>query len=75
MNNLLLAAEGGYQEFTLQGGEFLVLGLSGASAILALLVGFVLMKDVLKQDQGTAKMIEIATAIQERAKLRGVTIR
>ena len=43
MNNLLLASEGGYQEFTLQGGEFLVLGLSGAAAILALLVGFVLM--------------------------------
>ncbi|HVF31881.1 MAG TPA: sodium-translocating pyrophosphatase [Acidimicrobiales bacterium] len=67
MTNLLLASEGGYQEFTLQGGEFLVLGLSGASAILALLVGFVLMKDVLKQDQGTPKMIEIATAIQEGA--------
>jgi len=67
MTNLLLAAEGGYQEFTLKGGEFLVLGLSGASAILALLVGFVLMKDVLAQDQGTAKMIEIATAIQEGA--------
>jgi K(+)-stimulated pyrophosphate-energized sodium pump len=67
MTNLLLASEGGYQEFTLQGGEFLVLGLSGAAAILALIVGFVLMKDVLKQDQGTAKMIEIATAIQEGA--------
>ncbi|MDQ3106270.1 MAG: sodium-translocating pyrophosphatase, partial [Actinomycetota bacterium] len=67
MNNLLLAAEGGYQEFKLEGGEFLVLGLSGASAILALIIGFILMKDVLKQDQGTPKMIEIATAIQEGA--------
>src|SRR5688500_9388876 len=66
-NALLLAAEGGYQEFTLKGGEFLVLALSGISAILALAVGFVLMKDVLKQDQGTPKMIEIATAIQEGA--------
>jgi K(+)-stimulated pyrophosphate-energized sodium pump len=65
--SFLLASEGGYQEFTLKGGEFLVLGLSGAAAILALLVGFVLMKDVLRQDQGTAKMIEIATAIQEGA--------
>jgi len=66
-NNFLLAAEGGYQEFTLKGGEFLVLGLSGASAVLALIVGLILMKDVLKQDQGTPKMIEIATAIQEGA--------
>src|SRR5687767_9632284 len=66
-NALLLAAEGGYQEFTLQGGEFLVLALSGASAVLALAVGFVLMKDVLAYDQGTPKMIEIALAIQEGA--------
>ncbi|HUP87241.1 MAG TPA: sodium-translocating pyrophosphatase [Acidimicrobiales bacterium] len=66
-NAFLLAAEGGYQEFNLKGGEFLVLGLAGASAVLALIVGFILMKDVLKQDQGTPKMIEIATAIQEGA--------
>jgi K(+)-stimulated pyrophosphate-energized sodium pump len=63
----LLAAEGGYQAFTLQGGEFLVLALSGASAILAILVGFGLMRGVLAADQGTPKMIEIATAIQEGA--------
>ena len=66
-NALLLAAEGGYQEFTLNGGEWLVLALSGASAILALLVGFQLMRGVLAADQGTPKMIEIATAIQEGA--------
>ncbi len=41
--------------------------LSGLSALLALGVGFVLMKDVLAQDQGTPKMIEIAKAIQEGA--------
>jgi K(+)-stimulated pyrophosphate-energized sodium pump len=63
----LLAAEGGYQAFTLHGGEFLVLALSGASAILAILVGFGLMRGVLAADQGTPKMIEIATAIQEGA--------
>ena len=57
MNNLLLAAEGGYQEFTLQGGEFLVLALSGVSAILASAVGFILMKDEHAQDQGTPKKI------------------
>ncbi len=67
MNHLLLASEGGYQAFTLKGGEFLVLGLSGASAILALLVGLVLMRGVLAAEQGTPKMIEIATAIQEGA--------
>ena len=63
----LLAAEGGYQAFTLQGGEFLVLALSGASAILAIIVGFGLMRGVLAADQGTPKMIEIAVAIQEGA--------
>ena len=63
----ILAAEGGYQEFTLQGGEFAILALSGISALLAIGVGFLLMRDVLAQDQGTPKMIEIATAIQEGA--------
>jgi K(+)-stimulated pyrophosphate-energized sodium pump len=64
---LLLAAEGGYQEFTLKGGEFAILALSGASALLAIAVGFVLARSVLAADQGTPKMIEIATAIQEGA--------
>jgi len=63
----ILAAEGGYQEFVLNGGEFAILALSGISALLALAVGFILMKDVLAQDQGTPKMIEIALAIQEGA--------
>jgi K(+)-stimulated pyrophosphate-energized sodium pump len=64
---LLLAAEGGYQEFTLKGGEFAILALSGASALLAIAVGFVLARSVLAAKQGTPKMIEIATAIQEGA--------
>jgi K(+)-stimulated pyrophosphate-energized sodium pump len=63
----ILAAEGGYQEFVLKGGEFAILALSGLSAVLALAVGFVLMKGVLAEDQGTPKMIEIAKAIQEGA--------
>jgi K(+)-stimulated pyrophosphate-energized sodium pump len=67
MNPLLLAAEGGYQEFTLKGGEFAVLALSGAAALLAIAVGFTLVKGTLAADQGTPKMIEIATAIQEGA--------
>jgi K(+)-stimulated pyrophosphate-energized sodium pump len=65
--NSILAAEGGYQEFELLGGEFAILALSGLSALLAIAVGFILMKDVLAQDQGTPKMIEIAIAIQEGA--------
>jgi len=60
----LLASEGGWQTFTLKGGEWAILGLSGASAILALLVGWFLVIQVLKQDEGTDKMKEIATAIQ-----------
>src|SRR5689334_2697463 len=65
--SFLLAAEGGYQSFTLQGGEKLVLALSGGAAILAILTGFILMRGVLAADQGTPTMIEIATAIQEGA--------
>ena len=63
----ILAAEGGYQEFTLRGGEWAILWLSAASALLAIAVGFVLMKSVLKEDEGTPKMKEIALAIQEGA--------
>ncbi len=63
----VLAAEGGYQEFVLKGGEWAVLGFSGVAAILAIIVGFALMRGVLAADQGTPKMIEIATAIQEGA--------
>ncbi len=63
----LLASEGGWQDFTLQGGEWLVLLLSGLSALLAIAVGFYLMKSVLAADEGTPKMKEIALAIQEGA--------
>jgi K(+)-stimulated pyrophosphate-energized sodium pump len=63
----LLAAEGGYQEFTLAGGEWLILVGSALTALLALGVGLVLMRGVLAADQGTPSMIEIAKAIQEGA--------
>jgi K(+)-stimulated pyrophosphate-energized sodium pump len=63
----LFAAEGGYQEFTLRGGEWFILIGSALTALLALAVGFILMKGVLAADQGTPKMIEIAKAIQEGA--------
>jgi len=60
----ILASEGGWQTFTLKGGEWAILGLSGAAAILALLVGWFLVIQVLKQEEGTDKMKEIAQAIQ-----------
>ncbi len=63
----IFAAEGGYQDFVLHGGEWVVLILSAVSAVLALGVGLFLMKDVLSKDQGTPKMQEIALAIQEGA--------
>jgi K(+)-stimulated pyrophosphate-energized sodium pump len=63
----LFAAEGGWQEFTLAGGEWFVLIGAALTALLALGVGFLLMRGVLAADQGTPKMIEIAKAIQEGA--------
>ena len=63
----VFAAEGGYQSFALHGGEWAILALSGASALLAIAVGFYLAKDVLSRDQGTPKMQEIAKAIQDGA--------
>jgi len=63
----LFAAEGGYQVFTLHGGEWVILIGSALTALLALAVGFYLVKGVLAADAGTPKMQEIALAIQEGA--------
>ena len=63
MISSILAGEGGYQEFTLGGGEKLVLLLSGLAALLAIAVGFFLMKQVLAMDTGTPKMQAIAQQI------------
>ncbi|MGH2702602.1 MAG: sodium-translocating pyrophosphatase [Actinomycetota bacterium] len=62
-----LAAEGGYQVFELGGAEWFWLIFSAATALLALAVGYQLMRGVIAADQGTPKMIEIAKAIQEGA--------
>jgi K(+)-stimulated pyrophosphate-energized sodium pump len=63
----LLAAEGGYQSFELAGGEWFWLIFSAATALLALAVGFYLVRAVNAADTGTDKMREIAAAIQEGA--------
>ena len=63
----IFAAEGGYQEFVLKGGEWLVLWLAAAAAILAIAVGLFLVRSVMAADEGTPKMKEIALAIQEGA--------
>ncbi len=56
----ILASEGGWQDFTLHGGEWAILVLSLLAALLAIAVGFVLTKSVLAEDEGTPKMKEIA---------------
>ena len=63
----ILAAEGGYQEFTLSGGEWAILIVCALTALLAIVVGFILARLVLAEDAGTPKMQEIAKAIQEGA--------
>ena len=67
LRGVTLAAEGGYQAFELGGGEKLALLFSALTALLAIGVGFSLMKGVLAADRGTPAMIEIASAIQEGA--------
>ncbi|MFM8649131.1 MAG: sodium-translocating pyrophosphatase [Actinomycetota bacterium] len=61
------AAEGGWQQLTLRGGAWAVLWLSAAAAILALGVGFFLVRKVMAEPEGSPKMREIAGAIQEGA--------
>ncbi len=62
-----LAAEGGYQAFRLTGGDKWWLVLALVAAAIGIGSGLVLMRGILAADQGTAKMREIAGAIQEGA--------
>ncbi|MFN8034562.1 MAG: sodium-translocating pyrophosphatase [Acidimicrobiia bacterium] len=63
----ILASEGGFQRFDLGGAEWFWLIFALVTALLAVAVGFFLMRGVLAADQGTPKMVEIAKAIQEGA--------
>jgi len=63
----IFAAEGGYQDFVLHGGEWFWLIFSAGTALLAIAVGFVLARGVLAADQGTPTMIDIAKSIQDGA--------
>ncbi|MFZ4432301.1 MAG: sodium-translocating pyrophosphatase [Microthrixaceae bacterium] len=63
----MFAAEGGYQIFQLGGQEWFWLCFSAAVAVLALIIGYVMMQSVLSKDAGTEKMGEIAGAVQEGA--------
>ena len=63
----VLAAEGGYQVFTLGSSEWFWLIFAAFTAVLAICVGFFLMRGVLAAETGTPTMVEIALAIQEGA--------
>jgi len=63
----LLAADGGYQAFALGPSEKSWLGFALATGVVAILTALYLMRGVLAADTGTAKMQEIAGAIQEGA--------
>ena len=65
--SVVLAAEGGFQEFTLGTAEWFWLIFAAVTAVIALFVGLALSRTVIRADQGTPKMIEIAKAIQEGA--------
>jgi K(+)-stimulated pyrophosphate-energized sodium pump len=63
----LLAAEGGYQGFVLTGAERTWLVIVLVAAVFGIGTGLVLMRGVLRSDQGTDAMRSIARAIQEGA--------
>jgi K(+)-stimulated pyrophosphate-energized sodium pump len=62
-----LLAEGGYQPFHLHSSEWAWLIFAAVCGLLAIATGVFLMRDMLRADQGTPSMIEIARAVQEGA--------
>ena len=63
----MIAAGEGYQGFVLTGAERFWLVIALAAAVFGIVTGVVLMRGVLRADTGTAKMRDIAGAIQEGA--------
>ena len=61
----LLAAEGEYQVFHLRSGDKLWLLFAGVTALLAIAAGFVFARSVLREDEGTQTMRDIAAAIHD----------
>jgi K(+)-stimulated pyrophosphate-energized sodium pump len=61
------AAEGGYQNFHLGSTDKAWLVVALVAGLIGIISGLLLMRGVLKADQGTPKMQEIAKAIQEGA--------
>ena len=61
----VLAAEGGYQQFSLSGGEWLILIGSALTALLAIAVGFFLMRRVLAEDRGRPRFPDQAGELPE----------
>jgi K(+)-stimulated pyrophosphate-energized sodium pump len=62
-----LIAEGGYQPFHLHSAEWAWLIFAAACAVVSIITGFLLMRNMLAADQGTPSMIQIAKAVQEGA--------
>ncbi len=63
----LLATQGDYQAFHLGNTEFAWLAFAGAAALVAIVVGLVLMRGVLKASPGSSAMRAVGSAIQEGA--------
>ncbi|HVA43608.1 MAG TPA: sodium-translocating pyrophosphatase [Acidimicrobiales bacterium] len=63
----VLAAQGGYQAFTLHSGEKQWLYFALLCGVAALVAAFALIREVMAADTGTDAMREIAAAIQEGA--------
>ncbi|WP_410637208.1 sodium-translocating pyrophosphatase [Amycolatopsis sp. lyj-346] len=65
MSRQFLAEGGG--NIALSGGGYTIVGVVAVVALAALVIGYVLLKEVLAAGQGTAKMQDIAKAVQEGA--------
>ncbi len=66
-NVLAARMEGSYQSFNLGGPEWGLLAFCVGVALVSLIAGWFLMRNVLANDAGTEKMGEIAAAVQEGA--------